>query len=97
MVQLEINPFFQQKFLAEKFQNLGITVQTYSTLAAGERMYEPRWESDYWSIAVDTGRKLNVHKKFTRRARHFLNVLCTFNLRPMSAGLVILLLVLLNY
>ena len=34
-------------------------------------------------VPVDTGRKLNVHKTFIRR---LLNVLCTFNLRPMSTG-----------
>ena len=32
---------------------------------------------------VDTGRKLNVHKTFRRR---LLNLLCTFNLRPVSTG-----------
>ena len=31
---------------------------------------------------VDTGRKLNVHKTFRRRPGRLLNVLCTFNLRP---------------
>ena len=35
---------------------------------------------------VDTGRKLNVHTTFRRRPRHLLNVLCTFNLRPVSTG-----------
>ena len=35
---------------------------------------------------VDTGRKLNVHKTFRRRPGRFLNVLCTFNLRPVSTG-----------
>ena len=35
---------------------------------------------------VDTGRKLNVHKTFRRRSERFLNVLCTFNLRPVSTG-----------
>ena len=35
---------------------------------------------------VDTGRKLNVHKTFRRRPRRLLNVLCTFNLRPVSTG-----------
>ena len=35
---------------------------------------------------VDTGRKLNVHKTFRRRPGHLLNVLCTFNLCPVSAG-----------
>ena len=37
---------------------------------------------------VDIGRKLNVHKTFTRRPGRLLNVLCTFNLRPVSTGLV---------
>ena len=36
------------------------------------------------SIPVDIGRKLNVYKTFRRR---LLNVLCTFNLRPVSTGI----------
>ena len=35
---------------------------------------------------VDTGRKLNVHKTLRRRPGHLLNVLFTFNLRPVSTG-----------
>ena len=35
---------------------------------------------------VETGRKLNVHKTFRRRPERLLNVLCTFNLRPVSTG-----------
>ena len=35
---------------------------------------------------VDTGRKLNVHKTFRRRPGRLLNVLCTFNLPPVSTG-----------
>ena len=38
-------------------------------------------------IPVYTGRKLNVHKAFRRRPGRLLNVLCTFNLRPVSTGL----------
>ena len=34
----------------------------------------------------DTGRKLNVHKTLRRRPGRLLNVLCTFNLRPVSTG-----------
>ena len=34
---------------------------------------------------VDTERKLNVHKTFRGRPGRLLNVLCTFNLRPVSA------------
>ena len=39
---------------------------------------------------VDTGRKLNVHKTFRRRLGRLLNVLCTFNLRPVSTGLYVI-------
>ena len=35
---------------------------------------------------VDAGRKLNAHKTFRRRPGHLLNVLCTFNLHPVSTG-----------
>ena len=35
---------------------------------------------------VDTERKLNVHMTFRRRPGRRLNVLCTFNLRPVSTG-----------
>ena len=37
---------------------------------------------------VDIGRKLNVHKTFRRRPGCLLNVVCTFNLRPVSTGKV---------
>ena len=40
----------------------------------------------YLAIPVDTGRKLNVHKPFRRRPGRLLNVLSTFNLRPVSIG-----------
>ena len=35
---------------------------------------------------VDTGRKWNVHKTLRRCPGRLLNVLCTFNLRPVSTG-----------
>ena len=35
---------------------------------------------------VDTGRKLNAHKTFRTRQGRLLNVLFTFNLRPVSTG-----------
>ena len=38
------------------------------------------------TIPVDTGRKLNVHATIRRRPGRLLNVLCTFNLRPVSKG-----------
>ena len=42
-------------------------------------------------IPVDTGRKLNVHKTFRRPPELLLNVLCTFNLRPVSIGILLVL------
>ena len=36
---------------------------------------------------VDTGCTLNVHKTFRRCPERLLNVLCKFNLRPVSTGL----------
>ena len=48
------------------------------------------WDFDFTSgfhiNSVDTGRKLNVHKMFRRRSGRLLNVLCSFNLRPVSTG-----------
>ena len=38
-------------------------------------------------IPVVTGRQLNVHKTFRRRPGRLMNVLCTFNLRPVSTGM----------
>ena len=38
-------------------------------------------------ISRDTGRKLKVHKTFRRFPGCLLNVLCTFNLRPVSTGM----------
>ena len=43
-------------------------------------------EFGLWTLDLDTGRELNVHKTFRRRPRQFLNVLCTFNLRRVSIG-----------
>ena len=37
-------------------------------------------------VPIDTRRKLNVHKTFRRRPGRLLNVLCTFNLLPVSTG-----------
>ena len=39
------------------------------------------------NFPVDTGRKLNVYKTFRRRPGRLLNVLCMFNLCPVSTGL----------
>ena len=41
------------------------------------------------NFPIDTGRKLNVNKTFRRRPRRLLNILCTFNLRPVSTGIMI--------
>ena len=38
------------------------------------------------SYPLDRRRKLNVHKTFRTRLGRHLNILCTFNLRPVSRG-----------
>ena len=40
----------------------------------------------YKLIALDTTRKLNAHKTFRKRSGRLSNVLCTFNLSPVSSG-----------
>ena len=50
--------------------------------------FECKWlgESCLLDQPIDTGRKLNVYKTFRRRLGYLLNVLCKFDLRPVSAG-----------
>ena len=50
----------------------------------------PKLESGWSDFPVDTGRKLNVQKTFRRRPGRLLNGFCTFNLLPVSTGLVAL-------
>ena len=40
----------------------------------------------FFTFPVDTGRILNVYKTLRRRPGRLLNVLCAFNLRPVSTG-----------
>ena len=44
----------------------------------------------YYQGDVSTGHKVNAHKTFRRRPGRLLKVLCTFNLRPVSRGFVVL-------
>ena len=53
-----------------------IALLSFITKASNSRVTHP----------VDTGRKLIVHKTFRRRPGHLLNVLCMFNLCPVSTG-----------
>ena len=46
-----------------------------------------RGETFIWHLRVDTECKLNVHKTFRRCPGRLLNILCTFNLHPVSTGL----------
>ena len=39
-------------------------------------------------LYTTTGRKLNVHEAFRKRPGRLLNVLCTFSLRPVSTGIM---------
>ena len=44
-------------------------------------------KSDLETILLDARRKLNIHETFRRRLGRLLNVLCTFNLRPVPRGI----------
>ena len=44
------------------------------------------WRRSDLNDPVDTERKLNVHKTLRRHPGRLLNVLCTFNLPPVSTG-----------
>ena len=60
------------------------------TLIRGNNIYFILYRATIFTTrtyTADTGRKLNVHKTFIRRPGCFLNVLCTFNLRPVSTGM----------
>ena len=53
------------------------------------RQFQPRKGSTLKTLhfhSQDMGRKLDVHKTFRRRPGRVLNVLCTFNIRPVSRG-----------
>ena len=70
-------------------------ISLYSYFAINQRHYFKKmyfYKSSIYNIIipVDTGRKLNVHKTFRRRLGRLLNVLCTFNLRPVSTRRIII-------
>ena len=69
--------FPRSDYFKDAFVAISVPLTIRTTPLASERDMFP----------VDTGRKLNVHKKFRKRPGCFLNVLCTFNLRPVSTGL----------
>ena len=52
------------------------------------KIYEELLAKIVSNFSQDTGRNLNVHKMFRRHSRHFLNVLCTFNLRLHPVSLI---------
>ena len=59
--------------ISSEYQNLVKTFQAFLKISTVSKLnFHP----------VDTGRKLNVHKMFRRGPGRLLNVLCTFNLRP---------------
>ena len=78
---------FCKKKSVQKIENITNRVLTY---------FHDDFESDYseppkklnkttmTAPPPDTGNKLNVHKAFQRRPGRLLNVLCTFNLCPVS-------------
>ena len=75
-----IELIFLDKMILLKYDQLSVWYETNFTFSSLDitRLKYP----------VDTGCKLNVPKTFRRRPGRLRNVLCTFNLRPMSTGLL---------
>ena len=48
------------------------------------RLFIKKCYHEWTQDPVDTGRILTVHNTFRRHPGRLLNVLCTFNLRPLS-------------
>ena len=67
-----------------------IAVIIFTTFKKVSLLWLSFWVQSYFfansSCSLDTGRKLNAHKTFRRRPGCLLNVLCTFNLHPVSRG-----------
>ena len=62
-------------------------LQKKSKCLRGQKLdLAPDFTSDNSLNPLGTGSKLNVHKTFRRSPRRLLNILCTFNLRPVSTG-----------
>ena len=68
--------------IIESFENNKYTLGVFIDLSKA-------FDTVDYSIPIDTGRKLNVLKASRRRPGCLLNVLCTFNLRPLSTGILL--------
>ena len=74
--------FHLEKFKAELYENIKKKTLPILNIKAFFLGF-------FINIPVDTGRKLNVHETFGRRPGRLLNVLCTFNLCPVSTGMLL--------
>ena len=69
--------------------NLGLKISSYVEKGNIFKLSNWFWWSEYSKhISLDTGRKWNLHKTFRRLPGRLLNVSCTFNLRPVSNGII---------
>ena len=62
-------------------------VVAFVACMVSQRDISHTFRCSFFNVPVDTGRKLNVHKTFRRSPGRLLNVLCRFNLRPVSMGM----------
>ena len=83
----------QSKFLYDRkswasFYMIGTSIMKELRVNWTRKLINVNYARIHWSIfslyPMNTGRRLNVHKRFRRRPERLLNVLFTFNLRSMS-------------
>ena len=78
------------------YRALNMPLQWYSAVILLD--IKVKWEAViHVRTNMDTGRKFNVHKTFRRYPGRLLNVLCTFNLRPVSTRSFLTIYVILPY
>ena len=75
-----------QYFCLSRFLSFAYETVTKRSNALSNEFFLQKHISIFLYYALDVGCKLNVHKTVRRRSGRLLNILCTFNLYPVSRG-----------
>ena len=73
----------KRRYISEK-ENFWQSVNFTAVFAKNTKKKRLNFPKFAHNFPVDTGHKLNVHKTFRTRPGRLLNILCAFNLRPVS-------------
>ena len=77
---------FLQYFCLSRFLSFTYETVTKRSNVLSNEFFLQKHISIFLYYALEVGCKLNVHKTVRRRSGRLLNVLCTFNLYPVSRG-----------